>query len=591
MATFRSESNSVPITKNSSQNQQHRLLALKERLTTCFHQLRQNFQQKSPTLCNGQFYRIFIKADYTILGEKATYIKKLRKYWSSRKENLETKSKFQPEIVVVDHHHQLQLETVTRLFSSTLINETSKMTILESLHLSVRDENPDIDSEIRGILLAHAQNGITISNIKREYRSLTGNHFPVHENITDFLLTIPNVTAECRETGTRIFNIKPKKRNSHLHEMVVNQRQRNDYFNIESKQEQQKFPQPPRSWRSQYKRCALNALEKNLHEYEKMPNIMMAKTMQQQTVETAVTTPQQLAKAVGEDNWCYQDNWNHLNNHYQQQQPYCEPPVAELQQQQPTCPPSTQQFHNFLIPPPPPSTISGPTIQSDVSSRKRRRGDYSRTPTTTTISSNSQTDSIFTINSDYDAYLLDFPLLGDDFLLYLARMELKCRFKKYTKVLQSGLCISGQTINAARQNVCHVELPEQTQIIVNIGSVDIMRGRPLVQIEHDFRQLIKEMHNRRFIPVITTLAPLANYRHDQPTCDKINRFNKFIRKECRHLKVIDIHSCLINDKGIVLFDCYQNGPRAVTGSKEPYVFWNKIGRQRVLQMIEANLEY
>jgi len=32
--------------------------------------------------------------------------------------------------------------------------------------------------------------------------------------------------------------------------------------------------------------------------------------------------------------------------------------------------------------------------------------------------------------SDYEAHLLDFLLLGDDFFLYLARMELKCKFKK-----------------------------------------------------------------------------------------------------------------------------------------------------------------
>lgn len=58
----------------------------------------------------------------------------------------------------------------------------------------------------------------------------------------------------------------------------------------------------------------------------------------------------------------------------------------------------------------------------------KRRHEF--TPTPTTLSCPSQHDSMFTINSDYDAYLLDFPLLGDDFFLYLARMELKCRFKK-----------------------------------------------------------------------------------------------------------------------------------------------------------------
>lgn len=39
------------------------------------------------------------------------------------------------------------------------------------------------------------------------------------------------------------------------------------------------------------------------------------------------------------------------------------------------------------------------------------------------------TNSAFT-DSDYEAHLLDFLLLGDDFLLYMARMELRCKFKK-----------------------------------------------------------------------------------------------------------------------------------------------------------------
>lgn len=32
-------------------------------------------------------------------------------------------------------------------------------------------------------------------------------------------------------------------------------------------------------------------------------------------------------------------------------------------------------------------------------------------------------------------------------------------------------------------------------------------------------------------------------------------------------------------------------PRNVTGTTESYLFWNKIGRQRVLQLIESKLEY
>lgn len=61
------------------------------------------------------------------------------------------------------------------------------------------------------------------------------------------------------------------------------------------------------------------------------------------------------------------------------------------------------------------NSISRPN--SRVSSPTTR---YSRTTGTTDSS----------LKSDREAHLFDFPLMGDDFFLYLARMELKCKFKK-----------------------------------------------------------------------------------------------------------------------------------------------------------------
>ncbi|XP_017856611.1 PREDICTED: maternal effect protein oskar [Drosophila arizonae] len=600
MATFRSEFHSVPNTYNQ------RLTALKKKLTTCFQhwllKLQQHQRQQNHQRGTGQFYNIFVRADCSILDEKVTYLRKFKRIFTARQNLASARTaaaQLQPALGRRISQKQTQvaeeeLQIVARLFSSTLISSTlsSEMTIMDSTYIGVRDEHPEIDAEIRAILLANAQNGITISSIKNEYRQLTGTAFPVHDNITDFLLTIPHVTAECCESGKRIFNIKPTEETRHLHEMILQQRQResrNNYNNNNNNNTHYNnnnhmvySQEPPRLWRSQYKRRMPPNFNVNLNSSEK-PAVKMAKL--QPLATAAALAP----------NGVYHDNWKHLNNQYQLPQPnalknsnsiniysntlnpaqlQAAPPAEHKEQQQP----QQQQQHQVVQ-----------QLKHLEEYTHKRRNDF--TPTPTTLSCPSQHDSMFTINSDYDAYLLDFPLLGDDFLLYLARMELKCRFKKYEKVLQSGLCISGQTINAARQRLRLVELPEMTQIIVNIGSVDIMRGRPLVQIEHDFRQLVKEMHSRRFVPVLTTLAPLANYRHDKQTCDKVLRLNKFIRNEGRHLKVIDIHSCLINENGVVRFDCFQNGPRSVTGSSEPHVFWNKIGRQRVLQMIEANLEY
>nr|Q24741.1 RecName: Full=Maternal effect protein oskar [Drosophila virilis]AAA28426.1 oskar [Drosophila virilis] len=593
MATFRSEFNSVPNTYNQ------RLTALKKKLTTCFQQWRQQLlklhqqqqqpkqqqqqqqhqsqhqhqQQKQKQRGSEHFYNIFVRADCSILSEKVTYLRKFKRIFTARQNLASARtaataaSAKQPVLGRCIGQEEQQLQIVASLFSSTLISKhsssasitSSSMTIMDNTYIGVRDEYPDIDTEIRSILLANAQNGITISSIKKEYRQLTGTAFPLHDNITDFLLTIPHVTAECCESGKRIFNIKPTEHTRHLHEMILQQRQRDSVSNPIQAQE------PPRLWRAQYKRRIPQHFNFNLNTSEKPPAVKISKL-------------QPLATAAAMSNDVYQDNWKHLNNQYQL--PQLNAPKNNIHSHIASNPAQLQA----ALP-----AEHHPSKHVEEYAHKRRH-EYTRTPTTLSCPS-TQHDSMFTINSDYDAYLLDFPLLGDDFFLYLARMELKCRFKKFEKVLQSGLCISGQTINAARQRLRLVELPEMTQIIVNIGSEDIMRGRSLVQIEHDFRLLVKEMHNRRFVPVLTTLAPLANCRHDKQTCDKVSRFNKFIRSEGRHLKVIDIHSCLINENGIVRFDCFQNGPRSVTGSSEPYVFWNKIGRQRVLHMIEENLEY
>ncbi|XP_017071884.2 maternal effect protein oskar isoform X1 [Drosophila eugracilis] len=623
MATVTSEFPSKPIsytnTNTNTSTKTYCLRSVKRRVTTCLQQLREKLPatgsfRKSST---SRFHRFFIKSDFSDFSEKLQKIFK-----SARKSE-------SPELrrVPLSTHDQQtsgqssqQLQIVARLFSSTLISTkeitfnnhtknsfsykcrksegySSNMTIIEGNYIDVREENPDIDAEVRAILLTHAQNGITISSIKSEYRKLTGNPFPLHDNVTDFLLTIPNVTAECSETGKRIFNLKANLKNRHLLDMVLNQKQKPSDNSSEAPTVEDKSRVPPRYWKNPYKRRALSQLDNNLNTVHKLTDDQ-AKAM---SMHTRAAPLQQLAKVAAESNWCYQDNWKHLNNFYQQSsvnEPQRPVPIniytdaledlpiqLDNPEHHPNCKNNNQNIKqnvnqhlgNFVNP------------LNDVNPFKRRQ-DITPTPTIFT-SGGSSNNSLMTINSDYDAFLLDFPLMGDDFMLYLARMELKCRFKRHERVLQSGLCASGQTINGARNRLRKVQLPEGTQIIVNIGSVDIMKGKPLVQIEHDFRLLIKEMHNQRYIPILTNLAPLANYCHDKVLCDKITRFNKFIASEGRHLKVINIHSCLINERGIVRFDCFQSSPRQVTGSQEPYLFWNKIGRQRVLQVIESSLEY
>ncbi|XP_017058667.1 maternal effect protein oskar [Drosophila ficusphila] len=611
MAAVRSEFPSKPNSNTYTNSKFDDLRSVKKRVTTCLKKLCEKLQAPGSfrKSSSSRFHKIFVRADYS---DCSKFVRRFQKIFKSARKTESPESWKVPlahDVTRQSSIHQLQI--VARLFSSTQISteeiiynnisfnsrksqsHSSNMTIIESNYIAVREEYPDIDAEVRAILLSHAQNGITISNIKSEYRTQTGNPFPVQENVTDFLLTIPNVTAECSESGKRIFNLKPNTKNRHLLDLVLNQKQRTSDTSSGAPSVESHSRPPPYYWRNSYKRKALSQLDSNLNIRPKTADY------QAKDIATKAAPLPQLAKEAAESNWCYQDNWKHLNNYYQQSsanEPQIPVPINIYTD-------ATEEPNQFAVPEhlPPCKNHKQNTKPNDnqhlgifmrpyndMNVLKKRRD---LTPTPTTLSSGTFNDSILTMSSDYDAYLLDFPLMGDDFLLYLARMELNCRFKRYERVLQSGLCVSGQTINGARNRLKKANLPEGTQIIVNIGSVDIMRGKPLVQIEHDFRLLIKEMHNRRFVPILTNLAPLANYCHDTVMCDKMSRFNKFIRSEGCHLKIIDIHSCLVNERGIVRFDCFQSSPRQVTGSKEPYLFWNKIGRQRVLQTIETNLEY
>lgn len=87
-----------------------------------------------------------------------------------------------------------------------------------------------------------------------------------------------------------------------------------------------------------------------------------------------------------------------------------------------------------------------------------------------------------------------------------------------------------------------------------------MQGQCLIKIEHDFRALIKCMMCKGLTPILTTLAPIANYIHNHEIRDIIMRFNEFIKRESYRcdLMFIDIWRCLVNDKLQTLFDCYQS---------------------------------
>lgn len=133
--------------------------------------------------------------------------------------------------------------------------------------------------------------------------------------MTDFLLTIPYVTAECSHNGTRIFNLKPNKENTHLLDMVLHQKQRSDYISgapsIEDKQMMGAPRAPPRFWRYGHKRRALSPLDNNLNIGAKVTTEKPTDD-QSKAINTRSAPLPHMANAAAESNWCYQDNWKHL---------------------------------------------------------------------------------------------------------------------------------------------------------------------------------------------------------------------------------------------------------------------------------------
>lgn len=126
-------------------------------------------------------------------------------------------------------------------------------------------------------------------------------------------------------------------------------------------------------------------------------------------------------------------------------------------------------------------------------------------------------------------------------------------------VQQTGLCVSGLSIQEAAKLIEFEPYFKSTRLIINIGSVDILHDHELVEMCSDFEKLIKVCEKRKLTPIITTLAPLANGGHSQEMVNKLRKFNVFItEKYFTRYDTIDIWSKMTNPRGVTNFDIYQS---------------------------------
>lgn len=89
-------------------------------------------------------------------------------------------------------------------------------------------------------------------------------------------------------------------------------------------------------------------------------------------------------------------------------------------------------------------------------------------------------------------------------------------------------------------------------VIVNIGTFDLLNGRTAVNIIADIVRLQNALKRENLNPILTTLAPILDSVGDVD--DRRQLFNKFIRE---NFEFIDIEGCFLSTGKRVLEECYQ----------------------------------
>lgn len=112
--------------------------------------------------------------------------------------------------------------------------------------------------------------------------------------------------------------------------------------------------------------------------------------------------------------------------------------------------------------------------------------------------------------------------------------------------------MSGQTIQEITQKVLHdPKILSTNEVIVNLGSIDILLGRDLYDIKSDYKRLIQAIKKRNVLPVITTLPPIqhTNNKFKKIIYQTVLLFNQFLFDYFhKDFCVIDLWSCLLNNR-------------------------------------------
>lgn len=180
--------------------------------------------------------------------------------------------------------------------------------------------------------------------------------------------------------------------------------------------------------------------------------------------------------------------------------------------------------------------------------------------------------------------------IGDDNFLNLAVFDLKFQVTRERGRRRSGGCMSGLRIAEATHMV--MNLPESVgHVIINVGSVDVAEGRPLIRMITDYLELIQACKEKSIKPILTTLAPVPNCLHDARR-DRLLGLNQFIQFGLdKAYPVIDLYYEMLRHDGRINWNLFQPAPRYIGGSKKAFVLWNQAGRQRMYKILEHDLGF
>ena len=155
-----------------------------------------------------------------------------------------------------------------------------------------------------------------------------------------------------------------------------------------------------------------------------------------------------------------------------------------------------------------------------------------------------------------------------------------------SKIKRSGLCISGMTIRKAIINVVTATKISE-KVVVNLGSIDIMHGRELMDIIADYKDLIYWLKERKIKYLLTTVAPIANRSYHSALVEKIILLNNWIKRNCRN--TIDLWTASVNLNLRVDYSLYDEDPKVVSGSSLALLLWSQFGRNKFIKAIRNEI--